>query len=894
MRRTGSLVLAGTILTACTSDGSRPPVPIAAARSEAEALVATLSRTPTIAARLRRPPTRGPKLDVRTPDRSDGALRLAVPWLEGGFVTIAPHVAAPSAAVATPLASVHPDGHGGGLAYVVAADRVEELRVVPEAQRTWSALYRVELGPAFEDLRVHDGVVEIVDRGGHVRIASEPAFVVDARGTERPLRVAIDGEGRARTLRVEGDLAGLVPPIVVDPTWKAVSKMKSKRDAFALVPLGDGKALAIGGLGDFSATHSSVEVFDEATLAWTTRASMSRARFDHAAARLPDGRVLVTGGRAGGAPNATNEAEIYDPKTDTWTAAAPMKLWRAGHMAVTTVSGKVLVVGGYETLSSPTYKSAELYDPATNTWSSAASPTGAYAHTDMVRLDDGRVLVTGEGARTEIWDPVSDTWKLVGELGVARAEHRLVVVPGGKVLAVGGRGPTPGDLPIASAEIFDPASGTWSAAPALTTKRAAPAAARAVDGTIVVTGGYTSDGSTETFLASTEVFDPKTSTWSAGSPLSSGRRDAQTAVLPSGAVVFAGGGETVSVYLASDAADLYEGCAAGVLADGVCCDRACDAPCEACDVAGKVGTCSAIDGAPRPGKTCGAFLCTAGACATGCAGDAECAIGHRCVAGACVKKSALGATCASPAECASGFCADGVCCDTACTGQCESCDVAGGLGTCTPAIGAPRGGRPKCGTTSITCHVVQCDGFDREACHEGPVLDGSPCGSPRCDVNDWIGPSACTAGVCTAPAAQACDRFGCHPETGCYKACATHEQCAPGHVCKDGGCVSSSSATCSEDRRKSVGGDGLETACDPLLCGDDGKCFTVCRTSADCVPGFACDVGSKTCVAAAAAQDEGGCAYGGRARGTGALAIGLVAIVGWLARRRPRRSGARD
>lgn len=102
-------------------------------------------------------------------------------------------------------------------------------------------------------------------------------------------------------------------------------------------------------------------------------------------------------------------------------------------------------------------------------------------------------------------------------------------------------------------------------------------------------------------------------------------------------------------------------CSSGQCVDGVCCNTACSGLCQACNVSGSVGTCTAVPSGLDPANECaGALTCNG--------------------AGGCFK--ANGATCASASECQSNFCVDGVCCNTACTGTCQACNVAGSLGTC--------------------------------------------------------------------------------------------------------------------------------------------------------------------------------------------------------------------
>ena len=61
-------------------------------------------------------------------------------------------------------------------------------------------------------------------------------------------------------------------------------------------------------------------------------------------------------------------------------------------------------------------------------------------------------------------------------------------------------------------------------------------------------------------------------------------------------------------------------CASGRCVEGVCCDRACDSGCEACNVVGATGTCLPTPG-PDPDGSCGAGAV--------CSASAECVAGHR-------------------------------------------------------------------------------------------------------------------------------------------------------------------------------------------------------------------------------------------------------------------------
>jgi len=114
----------------------------------------------------------------------------------------------------------------------------------------------------------------------------------------------------------------------------------------------------------------------------------------------------------------------------------------------------------------------------------------------------------GAWASAELYDPGSGMWSATGSLATTRINHTAMLLLNGKVLVAGGFN-TSGAL--ASAELYDPASGTWTATGSLNTAREFHTATLLPNGKVLVAGGY--DGVSA--VSSAELYDPALGTWSA-------------------------------------------------------------------------------------------------------------------------------------------------------------------------------------------------------------------------------------------------------------------------------------------------------------------------------------------------------------------------------------------
>ena len=273
--------------------------------------------------------------------------------------------------------------------------------------------------------------------------------------------------------------------------------------------------------------------------------SMSTARAAHTATLLPNGKVLITGGmERNGGFFAT--AELYDPDTGKFTPTGSMTTRRVGHKAILLRTGKVLIIGG-SNHEDGELASAELYDPTTGTFALTGSMKEKGGGLVTVRAD-GRVLVAGR--YNELYDPAAGTFSLTGNIDLKQSSTAtlLTLLKNGQVLLTDSV-TYPSELPLAKAELYDPASGAFTAIGNMTMPRAKHSATLLPDGRVLLTGGMDRNGP-QGRTTSAEIYDPAKNSFVTIPNMNMARfKHAETTVvLPNGKVLIAGGGERAEVF----------------------------------------------------------------------------------------------------------------------------------------------------------------------------------------------------------------------------------------------------------------------------------------------------------------------------------------------------------
>jgi N-acetylneuraminic acid mutarotase len=258
----------------------------------------------------------------------------------------------------------------------------------------------------------------------------------------------------------------------------------------------DGKIYAIGGAGPVYQALRTVEAYDPATDTWTTKSEMPTAR-QGLSTSVVNGKIYAIGGGASSSASYTSvetfsTVEAYDPASDTWTAKSDMPTARVCHHA-NVVGGKIYIIGGSDA-STPDNRShvrtVEVYDPTTDTWTQEGEMPGSRA-AGFGSVVDGKIYVIGGyggSQRVDEYDPSTDTWATKSEMPTARRSLSTSVVDG-TIYAIGGYIPDVRGHPgVATVEVYDPATDTWSTAPDMPTARFGPRSS-VVDGMIYVIGG---------------------------------------------------------------------------------------------------------------------------------------------------------------------------------------------------------------------------------------------------------------------------------------------------------------------------------------------------------------------------------------------------------------------
>ncbi|WP_229743168.1 Kelch repeat-containing protein, partial [Hymenobacter qilianensis] len=300
-----------------------------------------------------------------------------------------------------------------------------------------------------------------------------------------------------------------------------------------LSALQTGKAYAVGviatsrGATPFTATWDFLYVTaNTQTTDWVTIAPSNTPKWVGVSVSVAN-KMQVMSGFFTAETGTTPKCESYDPATNTWTYLADMPL-PVTHAGVATDGNKIYVAGGFTGLEAgkPNTDALQIYDVSTNTWSSGPKLPAVMGGNALVRV--GRKLhsfggmmpdrQTGNAAHYVLdLDNLAAGWSNAAPMPLPRCHFASAVVAG-KIYALGGQtghdGPV---LDVSAANVYDPATNTWSDLKALPYARSHSESATFVaDGKITLVGGVSLNNN---ILNTITTYDPTTDTWTEQAPL---------------------------------------------------------------------------------------------------------------------------------------------------------------------------------------------------------------------------------------------------------------------------------------------------------------------------------------------------------------------------------------
>lgn len=291
---------------------------------------------------------------------------------------------------------------------------------------------------------------------------------------------------------------------------------------------------------------------------WSASTPAPQAYLDAGGTAI-DGRVYTVAGKTSSV--YLNTLRIFAPSTG-WSTGPNLPGVGVENPAVTSLGGKLYVFGGSTDAFSGAVSNAAVYDPGTNSWTQLAAmnvarggATAAAVGTKIYVM--GGLDVNGASlASVSVYDTVTDSWSSVASMGTAR-DNAGAASLGGRVYVFGGRtrlaDGTTTEANLATVEMFDPSTGTWTSRASMPTGRRTMAVAVVNGRALVIGGERRADG---TAFVENEEYDPVTDSWRTLTPVTTGRHGAVAGVV-NGVVYVIGGATNASTTSATSVNEAF-------------------------------------------------------------------------------------------------------------------------------------------------------------------------------------------------------------------------------------------------------------------------------------------------------------------------------------------------
>ncbi len=298
-------------------------------------------------------------------------------------------------------------------------------------------------------------------------------------------------------------------------------------------------------LGVSAFLRPRLSIARQASPAWQTGAPLPAPGSEFAAAVM-DGVIYVAGGF-----DVESRLFAFDIAATAWTEGAALPEPRH-HAGLAALDGYVYLAGGHDH-ESQAVDTAWRYDPVSDSWEDLPSlPQGPRGALGLAAMDRKVYAVGGSSgdlsgpatADCVCFDSATTAWTELEPMPTAR-EHLTVGAAGGVLVAIGGRnGGDDRDGMGGATEVFDPVTASWKAGSPLPVPRSGMGVASAGE-TIIVIGGEGMEG----LYADVNRYDPVANVWDALPSLPGGRHGAASAFVDE--TLYAIGGSTLAFTIQS-------------------------------------------------------------------------------------------------------------------------------------------------------------------------------------------------------------------------------------------------------------------------------------------------------------------------------------------------------
>ncbi|HEY1790613.1 MAG TPA: kelch repeat-containing protein [Verrucomicrobiae bacterium] len=323
-------------------------------------------------------------------------------------------------------------------------------------------------------------------------------------------------------------------------TWRPTGSMFVAHEdhTATLLPLGPfaNQVLVAGGYNS-AGVVSETELYNPNSGTWDLAGNLNTSRMNHTATLLPAGAVLVSGGTS--ADGATNTTEVFSITSKDWTTSGTMNFARSGQTITMLPGGKVVAIGGTDAENDAVAAVETFYQDGAN-WTSIGLTNITIEQQAL--LPNGNVLLlayTSENYLTILYDVSKNSLSDTVQPNLPGLFNATTLLPNGKILFAGGQSATNYNG-VPSAELFDPALGTFTNTGAMPSGLLASTLTLLQNGQVLIAGGFTN---LQTFGVSSNCFlyNPVTQIWSQTGNLETPRALNTATLLPDGRVLVAGG-----------------------------------------------------------------------------------------------------------------------------------------------------------------------------------------------------------------------------------------------------------------------------------------------------------------------------------------------------------------